>query len=106
MSAQQKIAKKNRNTRQSVIEAVEAFVHSKNLFRHERLEAVFVSPTMLRYADTFAGVHLFLISEEPEGPFTRIYFTTTPNDFYAADSIETLNREVLKHLEAKGLAIG
>lgn len=106
MSAQQKIAKKNRNARQRTIEAVEAFVHSKGLFRGERLEAVFVSPTMRRYADPFAGVHLFLISEEPEGPFTRIYFTTTPNDFYAANSIETLNREVLEHLEAEGLTIG
>lgn len=106
MSAQQKIAKKNRNARQSAIEAVEAFAHSKNLFHGEKLEPVFVSPTKLRYADAFAGVHLFLISEEPEGPFTRIYFTTTPNDFYAADSIETLNREVLEYLEAEGLSIG
>jgi len=106
MSAQQKIAKKIRNARQSVLVAVEEFVHSKGLFRGERLQAVFVSPTMLRYADPFAGVHLFLISEEPNGFFTRAYFTTTPNDFYAADSIETLNREVLEHLEAKGLSIG
>jgi len=106
VSAQQKLAKKIRNARQSVLVAVEEFVHSKGLFRDEPLQAVFVSPTMLRYADPFAGVHLFLISEEQNGPFTRIYFTTTPNDFYAADSIETLNREVLEYLEAQGLPIG
>jgi len=106
MSAKQKIAKKIRNARQSVLVAVEEFAHSKGLFRGERLEAVFVSPTRLRYADPFGGVDLNFFSEEADGPFTRIVFSMIPGDHFAAGSIETLNREVLEHLEAEGLSIG
>jgi len=101
MSAQQKLAKKRRQT----IQAVEAFAHSKGLFRGERLEVVFASPTRLRYADPFGGVDLNFFSEEADGPFTRIVFSMIPGDRFAAGSIEGLNREVLEHLEAEGLKL-
>lgn len=106
MSAQQKLAKKNRNARQSAIEAVEAFAHSKNLFSGEKLEPVFVSSTKLRYADPFAGVDLVFISDEANGPFTRIFFTMLFGDHFAADSIDGLNSELTEHLKAQGLSIG
>lgn len=96
-NAKQKLAK----ARQETMAKVEEFAHSKGFFIKEKLEAVFVSPTMRRYADTFGGVHLFLYSEEPDGLITSGRFEVIPDDNWVSRAkLAEINEEFSKLLAA------
>jgi len=97
--------RKNAVQRREILAAIQEFSYDKGLFLWlgRRHKPNIISPTELRYPDTMNELDLVLLSKEPEGPFTEVFFIEAIVDDLSTRNPAELTVELREYLMEMGL---